>query len=43
MEFLKRFVFQQPFAVAVENLYRASRFTVMELVAILATVCAIFW
>jgi hypothetical protein len=42
-QFYQQFVKKQSFAVAVENIYRASRFTVVEWLAILATLIYIFW
>ena len=43
LQFYKQFVKKQPFTIAVENCYRASRFTVVEWLAILATLIYIFW
>jgi hypothetical protein len=40
LQFYKQFVKKQPFLIAVENCYRASRFTAIEWLVILAT---IFW
>jgi hypothetical protein len=41
-EFYKQFVKKQPFLIAAENCYRASRFTLVEWLAILAILYAIF-
>ena len=43
LQFYKQFVKKQPFLIAVENCYRASRFTLAEWLAILATLIYIFW